>query len=66
MDYRDKQFDTYGKQEEQSAPAWEKHDITQLIKALKQRNAAARRPREKQKSRSRKKVDEVLLRIFED
>lgn len=63
--YNKKRFDPYNEEEEQDAPAWETQNISQLVAAIKQRNAAARHPQSNQKKRSRKKVNEVLLKIFD-
>ncbi len=65
MDSFDPNHPACDKGTEEKTPSWESNDISQLVEAIKKRNAAARRPQDKQKSRSRKKVNEVLRNIFE-
>ncbi len=65
MNYFDKKFSVSGQDAEEHAPAWETNNISQLVEAIKKRNATARRPQDKQKSRSRKKVNEVLSKLFD-
>ena len=66
MNDNKKLFDPYHSDDEQPTHTWEGQDTRQLVEAIKRRNAAAMRPKDKQKLRSRKKVDEVLLKIFDE